>query len=199
MNTSSSDQHCLASDHNQLRNGPGMLDCQLIDVNITSSSPSEGKNKELDPTFAVNSKMSMIRTNSAKPQCLRSQGSSRKSSTITFQTPPTIKRPNSTIGIPTSVIPSSQSMFNNLSDDKPCSKFSTIPHEPIQYNSNNSSNYNINSTGLLTTIKMPELDFFESSFNPIIREKAASLTLPDSKLHFLRKGSSNPFLTTNSG
>ncbi|KAH9413417.1 Membrane metallo-endopeptidase-like 1 [Dermatophagoides pteronyssinus] len=33
-------------------------------------------------------------------------------------------------------------------------------------------------------------------FNPIIREKASSLTLPDLQLQFLRKGSSNPFIMT---
>lgn len=44
----------------------------------------------------------------------------------------------------------------------------------------------------------PELDLFSPGygFNPV-REKAASLTLPDPKLHLLRKGSSNPFLTTS--
>lgn len=182
-----------------------MLDGHLINVNITSSSPPEGDSKQLVQ------KMAITRANSAKQShgkttggtCLRSQGNSRKSSTITFQEPSSvIKRPNSTIGIPTSVIPNSQSMYNSLSE-KPCTKFSTASYSDSNpYNSNNSSNYNLNSNvAYQTAIETPELDLFppDFNFNPVVREKAASLTLPDPKLHFLRKGSSNPFLTTNSG
>lgn len=55
-----------------------------------------------------------------------------------------------------------------------------------------------------TTTTVPALETpdesdvsISGSFNPgIVREKASSLTLPDQKLHYIRKGSSNPFLNT---
>ena len=60
------------------------------------------------------------------------------------------------------------------------------------------------TTTTTTTMAMtPESDISittNEEFNPIIREKASSLTLPDLQLQFLRKGSSNPFImTTNNG
>lgn len=276
-----------AANKKKLLDGGG---CQLINVNITSSSPpdrevdhcedsggedgEENGNSNHDEsnenlhqpnqqtTNNSNSKtMSIIRANSAShgsrvnsansqgstsggPQgstttTARSQCNSRKSSTITFQTPD-IKRPNSTTGIPTTsgLLPSSQSLYNSF-DQQNENVLQNHHHHPhhhqqqqqqqyhyggnqqqqyqqhqqnhpnyprqqqfIQYNADIDNNYHlVNNCGpqpQMVDAETPELDLFSPGFgfNPV-REKAASLTLPDPKLHLLRKGSSNPFLTTS--
>ncbi|KAJ6219511.1 hypothetical protein RDWZM_005323 [Blomia tropicalis] len=176
-----------------------IVDCQLINVNITSSSPPDEEEESVKLP-----KMSITRANSAKQAyrgpCLRNQGpNSRKSSTITFQTPniASIKRPNSTIGIPASVIPSHNHHQQHHQQDKRSPQWNMTPYETElnQLDSANSSNYNLYP---MTTIETPDLDIFSNGFSPTVREKASSLTLPESKLEFLRKGSSNPFLMANS-
>ncbi len=285
-----------AANKKKLLDGGG--GCQLINVNITSSSPPDrevgdcedsggedgedngnsnhdesSENLHHQPnqqtTTNSNKTMSIIRANSAShgsrvnsansqgstcggPQgstttttTARSQCNSRKSSTITFQTPD-IKRPNSTTGIPTTsgLLPSSQSLYNSFDqqnenvlqnhhhhhqqqqqqqqqqqyhyggNQQPQQQHYQQPHQQnhpnyprqqqfIQYNADIDNNYHMigNNCGpqpQMVDAETPELDLFSPGFgfNPV-REKAASLTLPDPKLHLLRKGSSNPFLTTS--
>lgn len=190
---------------NEQRTSP-IIDCHLIDVNITSSSPPETESSYQQLQQTTN-KLTVARANSAKNQYSnvkssngsRGKSTSRKSSTITFQEPsPIIKRPNSTIGIPTSVIPSSQSLYTNFTD-KCYMQYHATPHiESSLVNSTTSSNVNLNFSSIapIANVGTPESETMSAGFSPVIREKASSLTLPDSKLQFLRKGSSNPFINT---
>lgn len=174
-----------------MRTSP-IIDGHLINVNVTSSSPPDTETHQPEPP----NKLLITRANSAKnPYSVKSSQRSRKSSTITFQEP-IIKRPNSTIGIPTSGIPNSQSLYTNFTD-KAYIYYNGSPYL-VEHSANSSNGQIFVPNPTVTTIETPESDILSSGFSPVVREKASSLTLTDSKLQFLRKGSSNPFLTTNS-
>lgn len=196
-------------------------DYRFINVNITSSSPPllDDTSDEYD-TISNGGDMIARRRGATRqtPQSIMANSHNRpsgqrKHSAITFKTPmvTSIKRPNSTIGIPSSGggVTSSEAKLPvyNTVQTKPSS-------DPEDYHdfthvgeAGNAGEARLNPMTVIaaaagqrtpiTTIESPESEIISIDLNTFERDKTGSLCLPDGSLSSqLRKGSSNPQVTT---
>lgn len=196
-------------------------DYRFINVNITSSSPPllDDTSDEYDTISNGGEMISRRRVASRQaPQSIMANSNNRpsgqrKHSAITFKTPmvTSIKRPNSTIGIPTSggVMTSEQKLpVYNMIQSKPNSDpedYHDFTHvrELSQVVDTHLTPMTVIAAAAgqrtpITTIESPESEIISIDLNTFERDKTGSLCLPDGSLSSqLRKGSSNPQVTTS--